>query len=114
MKRIFALSVALTLVGLAQDQQTMNRQAHEHWVRADKKLNEVYKKLVPTLSDSEKKNLIEAQQAWVRFRDSDARARAAENEGGSLYPLIYDGTRARTTEARTAELQDWLNDRGNR
>lgn len=39
--------------------------------RQDAQLNEQYKKLMSKLSDERSKALIEAQRAWIRFRDAN-------------------------------------------
>ena len=94
----------------AQDQHTLNRQAHEDFLQADKKLNQTYRALLPHLQPQEKEALVEAELLWIQFRDASARARAEINTGGSLYPMIFDGQRKRTTQNRTAELQEWLDE----
>ncbi len=107
---VITLGLLLAVASWGQDQQQMNRQAHEEFVQADKKLNQVYRQLLPKLQKAEKDRLVEAQLLWIKYRDANAEARAEANQGGSLYPLIYDGSRRRTTEARTQELQEWLDE----
>ena len=112
MRNAFVVSLgllfALGTTALAQDQQTLNAQAHEEFVQADKKLNQVYRQLLPKLQKSEKEKLVDAQLLWIKYRDANAAARSETNQGGSIYPMIYDSSRRRTTEARTQELQEWL------
>lgn len=88
----------------------MNRQAHDDFLQADKKLNQTYRALLPHLQAQEKEALVEAQLLWIQFRDASARARAEVHNGGSLYPMIFDALRARSTHSRTAELQEWLDE----
>ena len=85
----------------------MNRQAQEAWRKADSELNRVYQALLPRLSAPVREKLVEAQLAWIKFRDAEARARAWECEGGSLYPLLYYSSLERTTRERTRELEEW-------
>lgn len=94
----------------AQDQHTLTRQAHDDFLQADKKLNQIYRALLPHLQAQEKECLVEAQLLWIQFRDASARARAEIHSGGSIYPMIFDDLRTRTTQSRTAELQEWLDE----
>lgn len=88
----------------------MNRQAAEDFAHADKKLNQVYRQLLPKLTQAEKDKLIDAELLWIKFRDANARARAESCSGGSLYPMLYSGAQKRSTETRTQELQEWLDE----
>jgi len=106
--RLLLLLLILCAPALAQNQQELNAQAQSDFIKADAELNRVYKLLMKRAGGSTKDQLIAAQLAWIKFRDADAKARASENEGGSIYPMIYSGSRARTTRARTAELKEWL------
>lgn len=104
------LLLALLLAGscLAQTQQEMNRQAAADFAKADRELNVVYKQLMGELSQqAEKDKLIAAEQLWIKLRDADAAARAQEFEGGSIYPMIYDGSRTASTLERTRWLREW-------
>lgn len=101
-----ALPLAAAPQRVAQDQQTMNRQAERDYRQADVALNRVYKKLLSGLPADRRKLLVAAQQSWIRFRGANALLWASENEGGSIYPLVYNGALARMTRARTKELQE--------
>jgi hypothetical protein len=58
------------------------------------------------LDDEGKEKLKLAQRAWVQFRDAQADFDAdKEARGGSMPPLIYNGTRKTLTDARIKELQ---------
>lgn len=110
---VLSLALGLLLLGApsassAQSQQEMNQQADADFRRADEELNAVYNKLIKKVTPEVQDRLIDAQLAWIKFRDAEAKARAAEVEGGSLYPLLYSGSLAATTRQRTKELQEWL------
>lgn len=110
---VLSLALGLLLLGAptaapAQTQQEMNQQADADFRQADKELNAVYNKLIKKVPPEVKERLIDAQLAWIKFRDAEAKARAAEVEGGSMYPLLYSGSLASTTRQRTKELQEWL------
>lgn len=97
---------------VAQDQQTMNRQAADDFKKADARLNVVYKKLTAAITDpKEKQLLVDAELAWIKHRDLNAKMCAYPNTGGSIYPLIYFGAMTRVTKQRTAELEILLEDR---
>lgn len=108
--KTFLIVCLLTLNVLAQSQQEMNAQARADFERADKELNVVYKQLTAALSPEEKDKLVTAELLWIKLRDADAAARAASNEGGSIYPLIYEGNRAASTRERVKYLREWLDE----
>jgi uncharacterized protein YecT (DUF1311 family) len=93
----------------AQTQVEINQCAQISYQNADKKLNQVYQKLVPTLSSSSKKKLITAQQAWIKFRDTSCEFERSQYEGGTIAPTIYFGCLEKTTQQRTQQLQEYLN-----
>ena len=122
MKTITRLAFCATLALIAihpnaanaQNQQEMNQQAAQDFDAADSSLNKVYKQLTSKLDKESQTKLKMAQRAWVQFRDSEAQFDAdLEARGGSMAPLIYDGTRARLTKIRITELQKVLKDLGN-
>ncbi|BAY12772.1 lysozyme inhibitor LprI family protein [Calothrix sp. NIES-2098] len=93
----------------AQNQAEINQCAQLSYQNADKKLNQVYQQLLPALPAYRKPKLITAQQAWIKFRDTNCEFERSENEGGSIAPLTYFGCLARTTQQRTQQLQQYLN-----
>lgn len=92
----------------AQDQATMNRQAEDDYKKADAALNRTYKKVIAQVDAATKNKLVNAQLLWIKFRDAEAKAYAAQVEGGSMYPLLYFGSLTGTTKARTKQLEEWL------
>ena len=48
--------------------------------------------------------LLDAQRGWLRYRDGHCAALNAPHSGGSMWPMLYDGCRARLTSDRTDEL----------
>jgi uncharacterized protein YecT (DUF1311 family) len=79
--------------------------------KADAALNGVYKEIVARLADdaAETKRLIEAEKAWIAFRDAECTFANSSNAGGSIYPMVYSGCLSRLTKARTKELAGYLN-----
>jgi uncharacterized protein YecT (DUF1311 family) len=74
----------------------------------DAELNRVYKKIRSKLSAARKTRLKEAQLAWIAFRDKSAEFEASEEEGGSMYSLVYVSVMASLTEQRVGNLKDIL------
>lgn len=96
----------------AMDTATMNMCAARDLEVADEKLNEVYKELVVKFEQSEakgiKKKLVEAQRAWIMFRDAECELYAFSSSGGSIHTLQLSGCLLDETEKRTAVLQNYL------
>ena len=94
----------------AMDQSTMNACADQSFKKADAELNTVYKKLQSRKNDDAEaaKLLIAAERAWVAFRDAECEFDAADNLGGSIYPMIYSGCLERLTQARIDQLNRYL------
>lgn len=88
------------------NQHEMNMCAHQDYKAADRALNTAYRALTAKIDAVAKVLLVEAQRAWITFRDKECKYEAAENEGGSIYPMIYSGCLARLTNVRTRELKE--------
>ena len=93
-----------------QTQSEMNICASIAYQNADRKLNQVYRQLLPKLSAARKQKLISAQQAWIKFRDSSCEFERTAFEGGSIAPMIYSNCLAAVTEQRTNDLRRYLED----
>ncbi|BAZ30335.1 hypothetical protein NIES4074_27910 [Cylindrospermum sp. NIES-4074] len=94
----------------AQTQREINQCADLSYRNADKKLNQVYRQLLPKLPKSRQQKLIAAQQAWLKFRDSNCEFERSAFEGGSIAPSIYAGCLEAATKQRTQQLQEYLKD----
>jgi uncharacterized protein YecT (DUF1311 family) len=83
----------------------------------DKELNEAYQKLVRSLAPADKadntdyqavkKQLLDAQRAWIAYRDNDCKAKLKLNESGTIRGAVYLGCLTERTEQRTKELRSW-------
>lgn len=71
---------------------------------ADRRLNEIYSRLMRSLARSRQEKLQAAQRAWLQFRDANAGFLSSAAEGGTLEPLIRITALADMTEARATEL----------
>jgi uncharacterized protein YecT (DUF1311 family) len=93
----------------AMTQNDMNICADKDYQAADKKLNDVYRKVAAALDDANyKAKLKSAEKAWIQYRDTECTFEVAQNEGGTIYPMEYSGCITRLTGARTKELQAYL------
>ncbi|ROM69844.1 urease-associated protein, partial [Pseudomonas brassicacearum] len=63
----------------ASDQATMNQCAGQAFKAADKELNTIYQQITGRLKDNPdgKKLLVNAQRAWVSFRDAECKFSAS-------------------------------------
>ncbi|MGQ0590400.1 MAG: lysozyme inhibitor LprI family protein [Sphingosinicella sp.] len=98
-----------------QTQQDMNGCAARDFEQADRALNETWPRVLAYVRGQDEdmddgrpsgeSRLREAQRAWIAFRDAHCTVDSYAMRGGSAEPLLYNGCRARITEARTAQLR---------
>ncbi len=100
------------------NQAELNVCAYEDYQAADKKLNDTWKSLM-TKYKAEKTataKLKAAQKAWIAFRDAEMDAMFACEEDdvqtcwGSMYPLLLNSELQTMTEARTQQLQKYIDE----
>jgi uncharacterized protein YecT (DUF1311 family) len=93
-----------------QTQSGLNACAGAAFKRADDALNKTYRVVVGRLKgDAEKtKLLVQAQKAWIGWRDSECRFSSSGVSGGSIYPLIYAQCLESQTIERTKALGAYL------
>ncbi|OCQ95366.1 hypothetical protein BCD64_25810 [Nostoc sp. MBR 210] len=91
-----------------QTQLEINICSQLSYQNADKKLNQVYKQLLPKLSKTRQQKLIAAQLAWIKFRDASCEFERSAYEGGSIAPAIYAGCLEEATKQRTQQLREYL------
>jgi uncharacterized protein YecT (DUF1311 family) len=72
--------------------------------RQDARLNENFKKLMSELGTERKKALVEAQRAWIKFRDTNC-GFYADPEGGSAARMAANECILNSTVDRAKELQ---------
>ena len=93
----------------AMSQSEMNICADQDYRAADAKLNAAYARLMAALGDDGFRTKLKlAQRAWISFRDSECTYETADNEGGSIHPMVYAGCLTRLTKQRTKVLEDHL------
>lgn len=96
-----------------QTQAEMTQCAANDYKAADAVLNQVYRQLVAKLDEEEKAQLKDAQNAWIKYRDTNCDFVADQFKGGTMRPMIYAGCLADVTKKRTTELRDQIKDRSN-
>jgi len=116
MRTLLSLLVLGTVIFLgsmlpssAQNQNEMNQQAWADFEKADKELNQVYQKALKSIDDDvTRKKFVEAQKAWLKFRDAQGAFISDEMRGGSAEPLLLAGSYLTTTQARIVQLKKYL------
>jgi uncharacterized protein YecT (DUF1311 family) len=88
----------------ALTQPEINACAREYFRKADGELNKVYKRISAKLSSDDRTNLIEAQRAWLKYRDTHCWAERELYHGGSLAPTVEATCLEDITVARTKDL----------
>jgi len=90
----------------AQTTAEMRDCAGKEYKQADAELNKVYKQLMSKLEDEGfQAALKSAQQAWIKYRDTNCEYESYLNRGGTMYSVVYTGCLTRMTKQRTAELR---------
>ncbi|MCP5419018.1 MAG: DUF1311 domain-containing protein [Gammaproteobacteria bacterium] len=71
----------------------------------DARLNSNYNALMASLNESRKKELLEAQRAWLKFRDLNCKF-YYDPDGGSIATVSANHCFLNTTEQRASELKE--------
>ena len=80
----------INAVSFGQTQMEMNQQASTNYKKADAKMAITYKKVqIETLSNVDKRLLLDAQRKWIIYKEAHCKSASASYEGGSIRPLIY-------------------------
>jgi uncharacterized protein YecT (DUF1311 family) len=85
--------------------------AEQSYKAADKRLNEVYQKVLSGETGEQKKLLIEAEEMWIKFRDDSCRFEITVSPDGREYPIFLNGCLEKLTRYRTADLEKYLSQR---
>ena len=95
----------------AQSQAEMNMCWGKEYKAADARLNKTYQDFMSKLEESEKVQLKNAQQAWLKYRDVNCEFVADQYKGGTMRPMIAAICLAETTNNRTTELKAQMKER---
>jgi uncharacterized protein YecT (DUF1311 family) len=120
MRIFFATAVLMAIapiaVALAQDcthatsQMAMNVCADQAYRKTDAELNDVYKQIHDRLKNDKGtiKLLVNAQKAWLAFRDAECTFSTSASAQGSVYPMLVAQCRDGLTSKRIDELKTYL------
>jgi uncharacterized protein YecT (DUF1311 family) len=76
--------------------------------QSDRQLNIAYKKVQKLYRTDDRdlrlNKLIDAQLAWIKYRDTTCDWKASKYSGGSIAPMIYANCLDQLTQQRTQEL----------
>jgi uncharacterized protein YecT (DUF1311 family) len=89
------------------NQQQMNDCAVRDFRAADAVLNIRYGEVMKTLLPQMRVALRNEQRTWLKGRDPACKRAAKANEGGSIWPLVFNACLEKSTRKRTAELDRW-------
>lgn len=103
----------------AMTQMAMNHCAHLDYEAADAALNAQWKITAATMKqrdenfDSDRdtrsgyfETLLEAQRAWLAYRDAHCQSEGYYARGGSLEPMLVSSCLAQLTRERTSQLAE--------
>ena len=78
--------------------------------KADAALNGAYKQIVGRLADNpgKTKRLIEAEKAWIAFRDAECAFANSDPEGGSIHSMEVTLCEEKLTNIRAQQLRSYL------
>lgn len=103
------VTIFMTAFCFAQSQLEMNQQAFKEYQKADAEMTRVFNKVQKILtSATEKKLLLDAQRAWIKYKEAHCKSVAEAYNGGSMRPMIYAGCLQELTEERTKTLNEYL------
>lgn len=95
----------------------INECGKQELAKKDKELNAAYQQLMKKLAPADKsddtkyaevkKQLIEAQKNWIKYRDADCSAKYTLYEQGSIRGIVHLSCLREKTEQRTKELLNW-------
>lgn len=94
-----------------QTQSEINYCAEQSRRRADQELNRVYRLVVPKLAAARRNQLVNAQTAWIKFRDAECDFSSSLAEGGTMQPGLEAGCLEQVTRERTSDLNSYLQGR---
>ena len=120
MRTIFLIALAVSIVspGVAYarplcllkggTQREINECSEKKYREVDSKLNADYAIVAACLKPSaeQTKRLVQAQRAWLHFRDSECLLEnGGDDEGGTSQPAMIDDCKTKLTSKRVQDLQ---------
>jgi len=94
--------------GVTVDIRNAQTEAYNRW---DSELNRVYKELIGQLSQADRKYLQESQQAWLKYRDLDAKffwTDSMYGSQGTAGPVMASDSGRQLVKDRVCQLKTYL------
>ncbi len=95
----------------------MNNCAQKAYEKKDNELNVAYQALMKSLTPAKpigminypevRRQLVNAQQDWIRFRDNDCDAKYKLRQDGTIRTIVYLTCKMEHTDLRTKQLKNW-------
>lgn len=85
----------------------INECAARDYHNADARLNRTYDELIANLNDANREKLVDAQLAWLEFRDRNCHWEAFRYDGGSIQTSIRLNCLERLTQQRIQDLENY-------
>lgn len=92
----------------ANTQLELNQCADLSAKAADRKLNQVYQQVRAKYRGEQETLLLNAEEAWVKFRDASCAFSRSRFAGGSIAPMVYSNCLTNLTKQQTQELKSYL------
>ncbi len=110
---LISIFCIISSLGFAQTQMKMNQSANDSYQKADKELNEIYKKILKEYKTDTVfiKNLKMSQRIWITFRDAELEVKYPDREPGyygSIHPLCIATYLEQLTIERINTLKVWI------
>ncbi len=106
---VFAMALTPLTPVAAQSQMEMNERAGNDFTKADKSLNEIYKKLMAKISPEGQARLQDVEKVWIQFRDEECAFETLGTVEGSIHPMVLLYCKGRLTNQRIKDLDAQLN-----
>jgi uncharacterized protein YecT (DUF1311 family) len=112
MKQFIFLALLLFPTASFSQSATGEDELYDFYKRADNELNSVYYRLKKELNRTDRENLIEAQKAWIKFRDLNCKFKSRDfgDGGGVITHKMKIDCLIESTEERTKELKKLIGD----
>jgi len=89
----------------------LNECAAREQKQVEVKLNQVYQRVLKTVTASKvRSQFVAAQRAWVKFREADCKAVYEQHADGTIRTVMYLGCMQNRAETRIKELEMFAGD----
>jgi uncharacterized protein YecT (DUF1311 family) len=102
---IYSNAYAADPCAMAKNQIERDQCSERYLQNADGKLNQIYKAIVVDLNHEQRQSLVNAQRAWINYRDANCDSQVFDHKNKDAYINIYNICLAVVTKARITELK---------